>query len=479
MFNNLAGKGLALLGLLLAFGGYMATDAFSPPAAPATAPPNILVIVADDLGWADLNCYGNPLVESPNLDALARAGVQFMQGYAAAPVCSPSRASIQTGLHPARIGMTEHLHGYYDNPAWAVKPPRIPEGLDLDYETLGELAKRAGYRTAHVGKWHLGGEGYEPARQGYERTYAGGRYGLPKSFYYPFFDGQPFPDLLADSEEGDYLTDKLTDYAVKTVTEWKDSSWLLSLNYYAPHVPIEGRKDWVAHYRRVIDSTHYRRFPKIEYAAMVSTLDENVGRILATLRETGQLDNTFIVFLSDNGGLHVREVPGFDRHTPPTDNGILRAGKGYVYEGGIRVPFIVHYPPTTTSSLARTTPVTTNDIFPTVAGLLGVQANTPDGQSLLPILAEQPFADRSLYWHFPHYSPQGGTPMAAARRGDWKLVVDYETDSTRYFPLERYPDESIGIPDEPNGAAGLRSDLVNWKVLVGAREVAPRLTTND
>ncbi|OAV44173.1 sulfatase [Lewinella sp. 4G2] len=461
--------------------------ACTPDIAPAAAPandtldaptknqPNILLIVADDLGWADLNCYGSHLIESPNLDKLARNGIQFMQGYAAAPVCSPSRASIQTGIHPARIGMTEHLHGYYDNGKTALIPPRIPQGLALDYTTLGELAASAGYRTAHVGKWHLGNDEYAPDKQGYEITYAGGRYGLPRSFYHPFFDGEPFPDLLANTEPGDYLTDALGDKTLELLEEWGEEPWLISLNFYAPHVPIQGRQDWVDYYQMVIDSSHWRPFPTIEYAAMVSTLDENVGRITSYLEAEGRLKNTLIVFVSDNGGLHVREVPGYDQHTPPTDNGILRAGKGYVYEGGIRVPFLLHYPALATGQAASLTPVVTNDIFPTVAAAIGRERdyNGKDGLNLLPLLSGKDLPRRNLYWHFPHYSPQGGTPAAAVRSGDYKLYYDYEAAVDTYYNVAALPGENRMLAGPPEGGDLLEA-LQEWKREVGAVDATRR-----
>lgn len=454
----------------------------NPAPAPAAAPetdekrPNILLLVADDLGWADLNCYGNPLIETPNLDALARRGVQFLEGYAAAPVCSPSRASIQTGLHPARLGLTEHIHGFEDNPEWPLRPPRIPQGLDLNYETIGELAQRADYFTAHVGKWHLGNDAFHPSKQGYDRTFASGVQGMPRSFFYPFFDGQAFPELLATTKEGDYLTDALTDHTLGLMKEWEGANWLISLNFYAPHVPIEGRKDWVAHYQQVINDTHYRQFPSLEYAAMVSVIDENVGRLVQALEESGQLDNTLIIFLSDNGGLHVRESSGLDQHTPPTDNGILRTGKGYLYEGGIRVPFIVHYPAIATTERALMEPVVTTDIFATVCEILGRNdySPSPDGRSLLPLLRGEVPSERTLYWHFPHYSPQGGKPAAAARRGDHKLYLDYETDSLTYYNVRALPNESRGLPMAPQEAPALWEDLQAWKREVKALDARRR-----
>lgn len=413
--------------------------------APASAPPapdsipNILLIVADDLGWADLNCYGNPLVKSPHLDNLARDGIQFMQAYAAAPVGQPSRAALQTGLHPVRTG-----HGK----------------LGANYETLGELAGKAGLKTAHIGKWQLGTNKTGPAAQGYEHVFAASEH-HPDSYYYPFFTKEPVADLLTESQAGDYLTDKLTDHAIDVIHSWRDSSWLLSLNYYSPHVPLEGRKDEVAAYRALIDSTHWRKFPTLEYAAMVSVLDENIGRIVAALEATGQLANTLIIFTSDNGGQHLPVLdPELAKHTPPTDNGILRGGKGTLYEGGIRVPLIVHFPAYATTTYASTELVIGMDIFPTIGAVLGQAeyAASPDGQSLLPALLGEEGRLRSLFWAAPYAGPEG--PAAAIRKGDFKLYLDTDQDSLTYFHISALPDESLRMAERP--AEDLEQELLKW-----------------
>ena len=409
--------------------------------------PNILLIVADDLGWADLNCYGNPLVQSPHLDELARNGVQFMQGYATAPVGSPSRASLHTGLHPARLGMTQALSA--DSPE-----------LETGTETLAEMVGRAGYKTAQVGKWALGNT---PQEHGFEEAFAAGTARQPSSFYYPFFEGEPFPELLAATEEGDYLPDVLTDKALDLLDAWRDENWFISLNFYAPHLPIEGRKDRVLAYRKLIDSTHWRRFPTVEYAAMVSVIDENVGRLMKALKKRGQLENTLLLFVSDNGGLHLPGPRGQHRHTPPTDNGILRGGKGFLHEGGIRIPFIVHYPKGTSSRQASHVPVVLTDIFPTVCELLGRQNYSPssDGRSLLPLLAGAEQPERTLYWQHP-----AGAPAAAARRGGYKVYVDLKTDSVFYYNLARLPDESLMMAIPPKDA-DLLGSLRAWQRELG------------
>jgi len=409
-------------------------------AAPASAPepegpkPNVLIIVADDLGWADLNCYGNPLVQSPHLDDLARRGVQFMQAYAAAPVGQPSRKALQSGLYPHRIG---------------------PGDLEDNLETLGELARQAGLRTAHVGKWGMGTPG--PKAQGYDRVFAAADH-HPDSYYHPFFEENPLADLLAESADGDYLTDVLTDHALDLLSAWQDSTWLLSLNFYAPHVPLEGREDRVKTYRQLVDSTHWRKFPTLEYAAMISVIDENVGRLIDFLDTSGRLENTLIIFTSDNGGLDVAAEGKLARHTPPTDNGILRAGKGTLYEGGIRVPFIVHYPDWATTKYASLEPVIATDVFPTVGAALGLAeyAESPDGRSLLPLLRGERVKPRSLVWRSPFNGPAG--PASAVRRGDYKLYRDDATDSLTYFNIKALPDESLRMVGEPAGGL-LRKEL--------------------
>ena len=402
--------------LLLLFGCGEKQDA--PPTArtlTTTAPPNILIITADDLGWADLDCYGSHLVESPHLDALARNGVQFMHGYAAAPDGPGGRAGLQTGL----------------------APDRMPRGLKPSHETLGELARRSGYFTAYVGNWGMPGS---PLQQGYDRSFAAGPPTRPDSFYYPFFINEPFPELAAAGGPGDYLTDVLTDRTLQLMEEWRGAPWLISLNFYAPQVPIQGRRDWATHYRELIANTHWRPFPTVEYAAMVSAIDANVGRLVDRLKQYNELDNTLIVFTSDNGGLHRRAEPdSLAPHTPPTNNGILRGGKGTLYEGGVRVPFIVHYPRGTTVTAASSTPVIATDLYPTLAELFGRNdfSPSPDGRSLLPLLRGEELPPRTLRWQY-----QNDT---AERTGNVKTLV--RNDSTFHYDLMASPDERVELEE--------------------------------
>ena len=410
---------LQSLGFTLVF---LTLFACQPSTAPAAAPgvpdgpPNVLLLVADDLGWVDLDCYGSPLIESQHLDALARNGVQFMHGYSAAPADVPARAALQTGLRPDRLPAT---------------------GLDRSHETIGELAQRAGYFTAHIGKW---GIGPHPTRQGYDRAFAAGDRLRPDSYYPPYFHGDPFPELRDAAGPDAYLTDVLTDRALGLMQEWRGNPWLISVNYYAPHVPIQGRDDWVQHYRELIASTHWRRFPTLEYAAMVSAMDANIGRLITRLETDGQLENTLIIFTSDNGGLTEAATPdSLARHTPPTDNGMLHGGKGSLYEGGIRVPFIVHYPNGSTETRASLTPVIATDVYPTLAELFGRNdySPSPDGRSLLPLLQGKEAPERTIRW-----THEGVT---AERTGAIKTIV--RNDSTFRYDLLRGPDERRPLDD--------------------------------
>lgn len=393
----------------------------APAAPPVTSshPPNILLITADDLGWADLNCYGSTLTQTQHLDALARNGVQFMQAYAAAPTGLPARAALQTGLHPDRIKGLE-------------------QGLATNYETISELARRASYFTAYVGKWGLSPD---PQGHGYDRVFAAGQQTRPDSFYAPFFTTAPFPELDAVSKPGDYLSDVLTDHTLQLMREWKGQPWMISLNYYAPHVPIQGRKDWVKHYDELIEATHYRQFPTVEYAAMISAIDANVGRLTAQLGADSILDNTLIIFTSDNGGLSRKASPdALAQHTPPTDNGLLRGGKGEVFEGGIRVPLIVYYPAGTTTTLAVNHPVWGPDIFATLAELFGRNdySPSPDGQSLLPLLRGATPPPRSFRW--------AANGQAATRTGNLKTIT--RNDSVFRYNVHLDPSEAVALPEE-------------------------------
>jgi arylsulfatase A len=407
--------------------------------------PNIILIVADDLGVNDVACYNNSFIETPNLDKLAKEGVQFKNAYAAAPLCSPTRASIITGCNPTRINLTEHLHGYTPpGPKQKLITPRIETGLPTELVTIPEALRTNGYKTAHIGKWHLGMGPSSPKDQGFDLVYGGGAEGLPKTFFYPFFNGNPYPGLLADTKEGDYLDDALTNRAIKFLENNKDSSFFLELNFYAPHVPIEGKPSLVEKYKKKRAKNEFKGLPENEYAAMVDNIDMNIGKLIAHLKATGLDKNTIVIFTSDNGGLDVQEVPAFAKYTPPTTNLPLRGGKGYIYEGGIRAPLIV-WNPATINNKIETTATTSDDIFNTIMQLTGTKNTSPDGVSLLPLLQNKTIVDRNLYWHFPHYSPQHGLPGAVIRKGNYKLIEWYEDGKIELFDLSKDEGEQNNI----------------------------------
>ena len=312
-------------------------------AAFATArPPNVVFILADDLGWSDLGCYGADLHETPHLDQLAREGVRFTQAYAM-PVCSPTRASILTGRHAARLHYTIWREGALQPPRdQPLLPPPTIADLPASEVTLAEVLKGAGYLTFHVGKWHLGDAAHSPETQGFDLNIGGTHWGAPATYFYPFRgpsgssgEFRYVPGLLG--KPGDYLTDRLTDEALKLMDHAGDRPFFLNLCFHCPHTPIEGKQKLVEHYRSKLKPGLRHQNPG--YAAMVQTVDDNVGRILAGIAERGLADRTLVIFASDNGG-----YVNTNRGLQVTDNSPLRSGKGSLYEGGIRVPLIVRLP---------------------------------------------------------------------------------------------------------------------------------------
>lgn len=440
------------------------------------SPKNIIIILADDLGRNDLACYGNSFIETPNIDAMAKEGMQFMNAYSAAPLCSPTRASIITGNNPARINLTEHLHGYAPTgPKQKLVTPKIETGLPSQLTTIPEMLKPAGYSTAHFGKWHLGGGPSSPAAQGFEFVYGGGVEGLPKSFFYPFFHGTPYKDLIADTKEGDYLDDALTTKALQYISQQKEKPFFIELNFYAPHVPIEGKPELVNKYKQKRNLTNYKGLPEDEYAAMVESIDNNVGRLLKHLKETGLDRNTVVVFLSDNGGLDVEEVPAFAKYTPPTTNAPLRGGKGYLYEGGIRAPWIVWGPSVINKKKKQHALVTTDDLFNTCMQLAGVNTDaSPDGVTILPLLKGGTINDRNYYLHFPHYSPQHGKPGAVVRSGKYKLIEWYENGTFELFDLSKDEGETNNIAAQHSEIVdSMKQQLNSWRSMIGAKMPTP------
>jgi arylsulfatase A len=439
---------------------------------PRATPPNIVLVLIDDYGWADTSCYGSTFYRTPHVDRLASRGVRFTDAYAAAPVCSPTRAALMTGKHPARLRLTDWLPGRRDLPAQMLRRPAIRQELALEETTLAEALKRAGYATAHVGKWHLGGEGFGPERQGFDVSVAGDHTGTPLSYFAPFRsrEGRFMPGLER-APDGEYLTDRLTSEAEGFIEQSVRAGrpFFLYLPHYAVHIPMKAKAELVAKYRALPRPERGQSNPV--YAAMVESMDESVGRLARRLEQLGVADDTIFVFTSDNGGLSVKEGPD----TPATDNAPLRAGKGYLYEGGLRVPLVVAWPRRVRPGVNHT-PVYSADLFATLLDAAGVKnATGADGVSLLPLLAGRGGVRRAgLFWHYPHYSNQGGRPGGAVRRGRYKLIEFYEDDRVELYDLGRDPGEARDLAGAlPGKAAELRRKLAAWRRSVGAQMMTP------
>ena len=431
---------------------------------------NVILIVADDLGWADLGCYGSRYHRTPHLDKLAAQARRFTQAYAASPVCSPTRAALMTGKHPARLHLTDWLPGRPDRPAQKLARPLIRQELPLDEETLAESLHAVGYATAHVGKWHLGGAGFEPTRQGFDLNIAGDSTGSPLNYFAPFGrQGRIMPGL-GDAPTGQYLTDRLTAEAERFLEANRARPFFLYLPHYAVHIPMKAKDELIAKYPKW-DGTPHGRQENPVYAAMLESLDDSVGRIVAKIDELGLTANTLIVFTSDNGGLATLEGP----NTPPTINAPLREGKGYLYEGGLRVPLIVRWPGRVRQGIENT-PVWAADLPVTVKALCALPGPiTGDGVSLASLLTDgKPLAARPLFWHYPHYSNQGGRPGGAVRDGDWKLVEDYQTGRRELFHLGRDASESTNRAEsEPVKVEELAAKLAAWRKDIDAQMPTP------
>jgi arylsulfatase A-like enzyme len=440
----------------------------NPPARAADAAKdrlNVVVILVDDLGWADPGCCGSRFHRTPAIDKLAAAGMRFTDAYAACPVCSPTRAALLTGKAPARLGLTDWLSGRPDRPDQQLARPVLPAGLSLTETTLAKVLQKAGYATGHVGKWHLGGKGFEPGKHGFTFTIGGDQTGSPRSWFAPFRnkDG-PIPGL-EKAAEGEYLTDRLTTEAEGFINCNKGKPFFLYLAHYAVHIPMRAKADLVAKYPR-------KQVPGQQsnavYAAMLQSVDESVARVVRLLDKLKLSERTLVIFTSDNGGLVTLEGP----HTPPTINAPLREGKGFLYEGGVRVPLIVKWPGNVNAGSVSSVPVITYDLYPTLLAACGIEAKgTLDGTSFLPLLrgGEAPKRE-ALYWHYPHYSNQGGRPGGAVREGDWKLIEFYEDGRRELYDLKADKGETRNLAAEkPEVVKRLASHLDAWRKTVGAK----------
>jgi arylsulfatase A-like enzyme len=451
----------------------------------AARQPNIVVFVVDDLGATDLGCFGSTFYETPHVDRLASEGLRFTAAYAACPVCSPTRASLVTGRYPQRTAITDYINprGLNQPEMWQRNTRLLPapyaDRLALEEHTIAEALSKAGYATFFAGKWHLGGPGYLPTDHGFDVNRGGFSAGSPRSYFSPYRNPH-----LTDGPEGEYLPLRLADETCRSIEKNRERPFLAYLSFYSVHVPLRARADLVEKYE-----AKAARLPTTEpawgaehdsnvrlvqshptYAAMVEAMDRAVGMVLTRLDELGLADNTLIVFTSDNGGLSTKEGS-------PTANVPLRAGKGWLYEGGIRVPTIIRWPGVAEPGSACAEPVISNDYFPTLLDAAGQSpaADRPhDGVTLVPILRGEGIASRPLFWHYPHYGNQGGMPGSAVREGRWKLIEWHEERALELYDLRVDPSESTNQAEHhPQIVKRLQATLAAWRQEVGAKMPTP------
>jgi uncharacterized sulfatase len=416
--------------------------------------PNIILILADDLGWADLACYGNLYHETPRIDQLAREGMRWTNFYAG-PVCSPTRTNIQSGRDQARYGITQHIPGHR-RPFAQLIDPVVPTELPLEVETIAERLADAGYATGYFGKWHLGGAGFSPSEQGWQEV-------LEHS-------GHTYPRKPAPGETVQRTATVLTERAIDFIDRHRTEPFLLQVSHFAVHIPLTVRPDLLSKYESKTPPSG-SGFINPAYAALLEELDESVGAIVDAVDAAGLGEHTLILFVSDNGGIE------YDQSGKQiTSNAPLRGEKGTLYEGGIRVPAIFRWRNVVPPASICETPAMTINCFPTFAELARASRETEilDGVSLAPLLHDpSALLDRTdLHWHLPHY--HHGTPASALRRGDWKLIQLFETNQHELYNLHDDPGESRNlIVSESEQAKVLQAALTKWQKEVGARMPVP------
>lgn len=429
---------------------------------------NVVFILVDDLGWKDLSCYGSDFYESPNIDRLAAIGSVFTSAYTPNPVCSPTRAAILTGRYPSRIGITDWIPGNNPKNKPLLGPDDLYE-LPLEEETFAESLKDEGYKTFFAGKWHLGDLNFFPEDQGFDINKGGHHKGSPPGGYY-----SPYKNpKLKDGAVGEYLTDRLTNESINFLEKNKDDPFLLYLSYYTVHTPIQACKRYLekfkAKQKKLQDSIPQLEIEgsgktvlnqyNPEYASMIYAMDENVGRLLDKLEALNLMEETLIIFTSDNGGLSTLT----NNRIAPTSVRPLRAGKGWAYEGGIRVPLIIKKPG---SSEHRSidTPVISMDFFPTILDVLELPLKPTlhiDGLSLKPLMDNRTKElHEVLLWDYPHYHGSGWTPGQALRKGDWKLIYFYEKDEYELYNLKSDISETNNLAQQnPAKLEELKTEL--------------------
>ncbi|MFB9058241.1 sulfatase [Mariniflexile ostreae] len=442
---------------------------------------NVVFILVDDLGWTDLGYSGSTFYETPHIDALSNTSIQFTDAYASASICSPTRASILTGKHPAHINITDWIPGD-DNQDMRLLGPQDLHELPLHETTFAEVLKSNGYSTFFAGKWHIGDEGFLPDNQGFDVNLGGYHMGQPPGGYY-----SPYKNpYLTDGPKNEFLTDRLTDESIKFLDTIQDKPFLLYVSYYTVHTPIQANKRHVTRFReklKTMDSlvtTEKREGHAItrvvqnnpEYASMVYALDENVGRLIDKLKKEGLYDNTTIIFTSDNGGLTtIKEGLNYQK---PTAVHPLRAGKGWLYEGGVRVPLLIKPAYYKAGGRVVSEPVISHDFFPTILTQTQVALNPSlqiDGVDLSPLFTENSLDRKDIFWHYPHYHASGWTPGAAIRQGDWKLIEFYEANTVELYNLSDDISETHNLAlQNPEKVKTLRKRLRDLQEAVNANK---------
>lgn len=442
--------------------------------------PNIVFILADDMGWADLPVYGNTFNEAPNLSLMAEKGMRFTDAYAACPVCSPTRASIMSGQYPARLGITDFMTGHWRPYEELIVPINRTQYLPTEIFTMGEMMQKAGYTTGYFGKWHLGNkEEHLPGNQGFDvaNVYRGGG-------FYHYADRMSAP---IEVEKGTVLSEALTDLSVQFIEDKQAEPFFLFLAHYDVHVQLDADSSLIAKYLAKEKAPDYPS--NAVYAAMVEHVDKSVGEIQKTLERLDLTDNTLVVFFSDNGGLISRfdKIPLIEKSKQyiyegdtllyvASSNAPLRAEKGTVYEGGIREPMIVQWPGRIKAGSVVDALVSSVDFYPTFADLAGVplpEGQAFDGESLLPILeGKQQEAERAIFWHYPVYHHD--RPASVVRKGDWKLIHHMDDNSFSLYNLVDDIGESKDLSNSEPGKTGeLKSLLDSWREELGAEFPAP------
>lgn len=448
-------------------------------------PLNVVVLIADDLGQRDLGCYGSTFYETPALDQLAAGGVRFTRAYSACPVCSPTRAALTTGRYPQRSGITDYI-GAAQPEAWKRNTRHLPAAyslqLALPETTVAEILRERGYATFFAGKWHLGGDGFLPEQQGFDVNLGGLAQGGPyggKKYFSPY--GNP---KLPDGPAGEHLPDRLASEAVRFMETHRDRPFLIWLPFYDVHTPLMARDDLRKKYEQKRASLSERDVFADEpprkvrmsqdhavYGGMVEAMDLAAGKILQALDRLQLTERTLVIFTSDNGGLSTSEGS-------PTSNQPLRAGKGWLYEGGIRTPCLMRLPGRIPAGVTCDTPVMSIDYLPTIVDFCVADTDgrfSFDGQSLRQQLQRPEQADlsRTLFWQYPHYGNQGGAPGAAVLQDGWKLIEWFEDERFELFRVYEDTGEQRNVAAEhPGVVTSLRSQLQDWQVLVGAKRSA-------